>query len=138
VARYLADTSAWSRSHATEKTSARWGTLLTLSEIALTPPVRLELLYSTRGPADYTRTSAALDQLPQLPLTERDVRRAADVQAALGERAQHRGPKPVDLMIAAVAERNELVVLHYDRHFEAIARVTGQPTEWIAQRGSLD
>ena len=29
-------------------------------------------------------------------------------------------------------------LLHYDRHFDAIARVTGQPTEWLARRGSLD
>jgi hypothetical protein len=30
------------------------------------------------------------------------------------------------------------ILLHYDRHFDAIARVTGQPGEWIARRGSLD
>jgi predicted nucleic acid-binding protein len=38
----------------------------------------------------------------------------------------------MDLLIAAVAE------VHYDRHFDAIGRVTGQPMEWLARRGSLD
>jgi len=27
---------------------------------------------------------------------------------------------------------------HYDRHFDTIARVSGQPIEWLACRGSLD
>jgi predicted nucleic acid-binding protein len=138
VARYLADTSAWTRSQSTPEISVRWGVLVTLSEIALTPPVRFELLYSARGAADYARTSAELDRLPQLPLTELDVDRAGEVQARLAERGQHRGPRPVDLLIAAVAEAAGTTLLHYDRHFDAIARVTRQPTEWIARRGSLD
>jgi predicted nucleic acid-binding protein len=58
-------------------------------------------------------------------------------QAALAGRSQHRGPVPIDLLVAAVAEVNELTLLHYDRHFDAIARVTGQPSEWIATRGTL-
>ena len=36
------------------------------------------------------------------------------------------------------AEVHGAVLLHYDRHFDLIARVTGQPTEWLARRGSLD
>jgi predicted nucleic acid-binding protein len=44
----------------------------------------------------------------------------------------------VDLLVAAIAESNEVTLVHYDRHFDAIAKVTGQPTEWIAPRGSLD
>ena len=44
----------------------------------------------------------------------------------------------MDLLIAAIARRHGAVILHYDRDFDAIARVTGQPTEWLARRGSLD
>ncbi len=60
------------------------------------------------------------------------------IQAALAERSQHRGPGPVDLLIAAIADVNGAILLHYDRHFESIGRVTGQPTEWLARRGSLE
>ena len=42
-----------------------------------------------------------------------------------------------DLLIAAVAEVNDATLLHYDRHFDAIGRVTGQPMEWLGRRGSL-
>jgi predicted nucleic acid-binding protein len=43
-----------------------------------------------------------------------------------------------DLVIAAAAEHTELVVLHYDRDFERIAEVTGQPHEWVVQAGTVD
>ena len=56
----------------------------------------------------------------------------------LAGRSHHRGPTPIDLYVAAGAELSGATLLHYDRHFDAIARVTGQSTEWIAPRGSLD
>ncbi|MGH3433121.1 MAG: hypothetical protein ACRDQB_09825 [Thermocrispum sp.] len=43
-----------------------------------------------------------------------------------------------DLRIAAAAEREDLVLLHYDRDFDLIAEATGQQTGWIVERGSID
>ena len=40
----------------------------------------------------------------------------------------HRQVKIPDLLIAAVAARNGLTVIHYDSDYEIIASVTGQPT----------
>jgi predicted nucleic acid-binding protein len=42
-----------------------------------------------------------------------------------------------DLMIAAAAEAAGLVVLHYDHDFDLIAKVTGQPVEWIVPAGTV-
>jgi predicted nucleic acid-binding protein len=42
-----------------------------------------------------------------------------------------------DLLIAAVAERERVTVLHYDSDYEIIAKVTGQPIEWVVPRGSV-
>ncbi len=63
--------------------------------------------------------------------------RAAEVQDALAERSRHRGAKIADLLIAAAAEAAGLVVLHYDRDFELIAEVTGQPVEWAVPAGAV-
>jgi predicted nucleic acid-binding protein len=49
-----------------------------------------------------------------------------------------RGRKVPDLLIAAVAEAASLTVLHSDADFDHIAAVTGQPTQWIVERGSID
>lgn len=131
---YLADTSAWHRSARV----AHWEALLEADEIALCAPVRLELLVSARGPADYRSLAGDLAELRHLSLDVRGERAAARTQALLAERSQHRGPTPIDLLIAAIAEVNDATLLHYDRHFDTIARATGQPMEWLARRGSLD
>jgi predicted nucleic acid-binding protein len=49
----------------------------------------------------------------------------------------HRQLKIPDLLIAAAAESAGMPVLHYDRHFELIAEVTGQPVRALAPLGSL-
>jgi predicted nucleic acid-binding protein len=43
-----------------------------------------------------------------------------------------------DLIVAAIAEVSGLSVLHYHGDFELIATITGQMTEWIVPRGSVD
>ena len=70
-------------------------------------------------------------------MTEEALARAIDVQSRLARHGRHRVPIP-DLIIAAVAELHELTVLHYDRDFETIAQATGQPVEWVVERGTVD
>jgi predicted nucleic acid-binding protein len=134
VSLYLADTSAWHRSAAVFD---RWSELVARAEIAVSPPVMLEILFSARSARDARGLRKQLVALPQLPLDERAAPAAMTTQAALTEKAQHRGPRPMDLLIAAIADVNGATLLHYDRHFDTIARVTGQPMEWLARRGSL-
>lgn len=64
--------------------------------------------------------------------------RALEVQKllALQHPLHHRIAVP-DLIIGAVAELSGAIVWHYDSDYERIARVTGQPIEWIAPRGTL-
>jgi predicted nucleic acid-binding protein len=47
----------------------------------------------------------------------------------LADRGQHRAPSLPDLIIAAAGELAELTVLHLDKDFDVIAKVTGQPVE---------
>lgn len=131
---YLADTSAWHRSGRVEE---QWSSLIERDALAVCAPVTLELLYSARGKSDYRALARDLGQFPSLPLDARAESLAARTQSALAERSQHRAATPVDLLVAAIAEAHGVVLLHYDRHFELIARVSGQPAEWLASPGSL-
>lgn len=130
---FLADTSAW---HWSARAGTRWFEFFDTGAIATCAPVKLELLYSARGAKDYEQVAFDLGRLPYLRLDEEAAEVATAAQAALARRGQHRLPA-VDFLVAAIAEAADAVLLHYDRHFDAIARVTGQPMEWLARRGSL-
>lgn len=43
-----------------------------------------------------------------------------------------------DLLIAAAAEQDHLVLLHYDSDFDLIAKVTGQQCHWVVPAGTVD
>jgi predicted nucleic acid-binding protein len=108
-------------------------------ELVTCAMVRLELLWSALDAPDIAIMRSKLDVLRDVPMGERVWRRAADVLELLAERGplHHRQVGLPDLLIAAAAELAEMPVIHYDRDFEVIAEVTGQPVEAIAPLGSL-
>ena len=63
--------------------------------------------------------------------------RAIAVWRELVRRGRHRQARQPDLLVAAVAELAGVAVCHYDRHFDVIAEVTGQPVRAIAPLGTL-
>jgi predicted nucleic acid-binding protein len=95
----------------------------------------LEALFSARNPRQIQEF--LVRALPLVPTHQADFDRAAEVMSILADGGRHRAVGPADLILAAVAERTDLMVLHYDRDFEHIATVTGQPMEAVAPLGSL-
>lgn len=134
----LADTSAWHRSGLGSVYPA-WREALHGDQVATTPMVRLEVLYSARSSAHYAAVSRELDALVPVPSGRRVFDRALQVQRALAERGElhHRSVSLPDLLIAAAAELAGATLWHYDSDYDRIAEVTGQPTEWIVPRGSI-
>jgi predicted nucleic acid-binding protein len=65
-----------------------------------------------------------------VPVSDRAFARAREVQGELTTRGQHRSAGPVDLVLAATAELHGLALLHHDRDFDIIGRVTGQALRW--------
>jgi len=41
------------------------------------------------------------------------------------------------LLVAACAALSSVTVLHHDHHFDLIADVTGQPTQWVVPCGPV-
>ncbi|MBA8825824.1 hypothetical protein FHX42_003190 [Saccharopolyspora lacisalsi] len=134
--KYLADTSVFSR---LEKPPVRKVVSELLREYRLGRCAfsDLELGFSTRNEAEWDSLQRAIAVARLVDVEQADFVRARGVQRALAALGV-KGRKIPDLMIAAVAERNSLILLHYDRDFEFIARSTGQPVEWVVERGSVD
>jgi predicted nucleic acid-binding protein len=135
---FLADTSAWHRSDhpAVEQ---RWREEALAGRLAVTGPMRLEVLYSARNSPDLQAIREDLDALVRLPAGDEAFVRAEEVQGLLAERGglHHRSVKITDLVIAAAAELGGATVWHYDADYDRVASVTGQPCEWIVPRGSI-
>jgi len=132
---YLGDTSALAR-RSDPLVASRLDPLLEAGLVARCSITDLEAGFSSRSPVAHRRMRAERATWPFAPLSQDVLTRAVEVQDALAARSRHRGAKIADLLIAAAAEANDLVVLHYDRDFEVIADVTRQRTEWIVPAGS--
>ncbi|MGQ0679629.1 MAG: PIN domain-containing protein [Actinomycetota bacterium] len=132
------DTSAWHRS-TNPKVQARFRAALEADELGICDQVRLEILYSARSAADYAALEEELAGLLPISMGSETFSRALKVQRALADRGGllHRSVKIADLLIAAAAEQAKAAIWHYDANFDRIAGITGQPSEWIAPRGSL-
>jgi predicted nucleic acid-binding protein len=133
---YLADKSALARLPQ-QSVDARLTPLLLAGDVATCSIIDLELLYSARTYADFTQLFADRRALPMVDITQIDFDRALAVMHLLARGGKHRGASIPDLLIAAVAERAGLSVLHYDRDFDLIASVTGQDVEWVVPAGSV-
>ena len=79
-----------------------------------------------------------LRALPHLPIDDAVERRALEAQDELARIGHHRLP-PVDLLVAAIADRYATAILHYDRDYDLIAEKTSLhfASEWLVPRGSL-
>ncbi|MGH8922849.1 MAG: PIN domain nuclease [Actinomycetes bacterium] len=137
VARYLADKSAIARWHHPQVRMVL-APLVEHGLIATCGITELEVLFSARGRADYQHVAqdrrAAYEWLPT---EDNDLRRALSIQAELAGRGQLRAVSLPDLIIAAVAERHRICVLHYDGDYEHVASITGQATRWVVPQGSV-
>lgn len=134
---YLADKSALVHL-AKPLVAAKLVPLIMAGQVATCGVIELEVLYSARSERDLlaTRLERAL-AYPRVAMSEADFVRAEDVLALLAKRGHHRAVSLPDLLIAAVAERAGLTVLHYDADFDVAASVTRQAVEWVAKQGSL-
>ena len=131
VGLYLIDTSGMFRILQGELRKA-WSDQLAAGVIAVCPIVELEFLYSARSLADRLEKQRLMhDLFGWVSMHEGAYERAGEVQQLLTGTGAHRSAGPVDLLIAATAERERLTVLCDDHDYQTVAAVTGQPVKLV-------
>lgn len=134
----IADTSAWARA---DHPSVRdeWGAALSAGQIATSPIVAGELLYSARSAAEFDEIQERLDALRIVDLSRPITAAALGALRDLAHQAplHHRLPFQ-DALIAAAAQSRGWAVLHYDGHYDRLATVLDFESRWLAPPGSLD
>jgi predicted nucleic acid-binding protein len=137
----LLDNSAWARLADPALSDTRAGEIadaLEAGRVATCLPFLLEAGYSARNARDLGELLDELLALPHFDIDEDVERRAVDAQRQLARIGHHRLP-PVDLIVAAIADRHGLGVLHYDRDYDVIAEKTDLDfgSIWLAPPGSI-
>lgn len=137
----LLDNSAWARLGDDSLASDRVEEIaIALEErrIVVCLPFLLEAGYSARNGAEHRELLNELLTLPLLSIDAKVERRAIDAQRQLARAGHHRLP-PVDLMMAAIAERHDVGVLHYDSDYDTLHAKTDLrfASVWLAPRGSI-
>jgi predicted nucleic acid-binding protein len=141
TAELLLDNSAWARlNHPLlfQRRADEIADALEEGRIATCLPFLLEAGYSARNSHDHGELIEQLLALPRMQIDEEIERLAIDAQAQLARVGHYRLP-PVDLIVAATAERHELGILHYDGDYDLLREKTNLRfnSVWLAPRGSL-
>jgi predicted nucleic acid-binding protein len=137
----LLDNSAWARlgeAAIPNRRAEEIAVALEEGRVATCLPFLLEAGYSARSAGDHDELIEELLALPLLAIDEGIERRAIDAQRQLAGAGHHRLP-PVDLILAAIADRDGLGVLHYDGDFDLLRSKTDLDFEsvWLVPRGKL-
>jgi len=132
VTTWLIDKSALVRLAASPD-AGEWASRIERGLVRITTVTRLEVGCSARSVHDLRAglREPPVSAMPVEYLTPAIEDRAVEVLTLLADRGQHRAPSVPDLIIAATAELAGLTVLHFDKDFDLIASITGQPTEWL-------
>jgi len=137
VASHLADTSALARLHR-PAVAAVLGPLIEAGLVATCGVVEFELGWATRTGAEFDEVRADREEgYEWLATRDEDWHRALDVQAVLWHTGRVRAVGFPDLLIAAVAERELVTLLHYNSDYDLVAEVTSQPMQWVVPRGTV-
>jgi predicted nucleic acid-binding protein len=130
VTAWLVDKSALVRLSAS-KDAELWADRISRGLLRITTMTLLEVGFSARSGPELREgfQRPPLSLMPVEFMTPAAERRAVEIQMVLADQGRHRAPSVPDLLIAAVAERSALTVLHLDRDFDLIADITGQAVE---------
>jgi predicted nucleic acid-binding protein len=137
----LLDNSAWARLADPALSDDRLSEIadaLQRGHVATCLPFLLEAGSSARSAREHDELFAELLALPHFHIDQDVERRAVDAQRQLARVGHYRLP-PVDLLVASIADRHGLGVLHYDRDYDLLAEKTDLDvgSVWLAPAGSL-
>jgi predicted nucleic acid-binding protein len=101
-------------------------------------PVYVETMYSARDKQDAQHLRERLQGFDYLPCPDEVWDSAIETQDKAIAKGNHRAFSLADLVIASIAQRHRVTVLHYDEDYDQIAGLTGHPSRWVVDPGMAD
>ena len=134
----LADTTVLILARRDERVRTWLTTAAIRNDIALCDQVVLEYLRGARNASEFEVFEEVLAAFPLLRVEPQDWDRARTLYRSIARvSGGYQQSVPIaDALVAAVAQRNDVMLVHYDEDFDRIASVTGQAHQWVVPRGS--
>jgi predicted nucleic acid-binding protein len=99
--------------------------------------VILEIVRLAPNEARARDVAARLNSFESVPMPTTLWPRARQLQASLATNGEHRRVPPADLLIGCAADQAAVPLMHYDRDYERIARVSTLEQHWFVPDGTL-
>jgi predicted nucleic acid-binding protein len=99
--------------------------------------VVLELVRLAPNEVRAREVAERLDIFEAIPMPAAVWGRARELQISLARSGEHRRVPPVDLLIGCAAETAGVPLVHYDRDYERLAKVSSLEHHWLLADGSL-
>jgi predicted nucleic acid-binding protein len=135
----LFDTGAWTwaRDRRFPELGTWFNTQVSEGRVLVCDLVVLELIRLTPNEARAKEVAKRLQAFESVTMRSEAWARARELQISLASSGDHRRVPPVDLLIGAVAEYADVPLIHYDRDYERLARVSALQHHWLAPDGAL-
>ena len=117
--------------------AAWFNTQVAEGRVLVCDPVVLELVRLTSNPPRAKEVAERLQTFESVPMSPAMWTRARELQVALSDHGDHRRVPPIDLLIGIAAELAGVPLVHYDRDYERIARVSDLQHHWLVPDGTL-
>ncbi len=127
----------WARDHRFPQLATWFNSQVASGLVLVCDLVVLELTRLTPNEARAREVEERLDAFESVPMPASLWNRARELQIALAASGDHRRVPPVDLLIGSTAEGAGVPLIHYDRDYERIARVSELDQHWLMPDGTL-
>ncbi len=127
----------WARDRRFPQLASWFNAQVAAGRVLVCDVVILEL---TRLTPNETRAREVADRLAtfeSIPMPAALWSRARQLQLSLAANGDHRRVPPADLLIGCTAETAGVPLVHYDRDYERIARVSTLEHHWLLPDGTL-
>lgn len=127
----------WARDRRFPDLASWFNTQVADGRVLVCDLVILELVRLTPNESRAQEVAERLDSFEAIAMGAKLWRRARELQDLLAASGDHRRVPPVDLLIATTAEQAGVPLVHYDRDYERIARVSALRHHWFVPDGTL-
>jgi predicted nucleic acid-binding protein len=127
----------WARDRRFPQLASWFNAQVSAGRVLVCDLVILELTRLTPNEIRAREVTKRLDAFQSVPMPAKLWRRARELQVALAANGDHRRVPPVDLLIGCAAETASVPLVHYDRDYERLARVSALEHHWLMPDGTL-